>query len=535
MNNNSFGNLNQLFSSSFLSSYKDLRKKKKLHILKYISQIYRRWLYSALIENTGLTPANIIMSMECQQNGKNKNPVMRSPAVLPVKSASEPFRFVMHEYSLDRHPAVKDLKIFIDSCMPDVELDNSDMLSAEHVASLSGKLSLSDAFYVEYLLNISIMLNIIKKTPSIYSNRAQVTSECKSLFKLSDKDLFTKIVDASIDSANSFINEIVPLPETHFSKDTLRSYLKSPKSMDDIFQYVYSLLGVRLQDICTLDDHSDPFDELNSAVITSTFLLGLVLDKYFLTPFGYYLQLIRPLYTLEYDFDNELNYLADSFDDEDGPITALYAPSTYYRLTPLGAAFFEVECLDPELTRLQTLDKYALESAVDAIAQKNSPTLTRLKNECKISIDDCPTVYAIKARLSNMKSLWKTLEVPGSANLHQLFSEICYQFSLDPSSEYSFFLDSSESPFNEYTSMKNPRKTKKTSAITLDNMELSEKRKFVLALFNSFNPFGDFNSENPVSKKIKLELEIVKIKARDSNQSYPRVSRMSAGFREFEE
>ncbi|MDR3240249.1 MAG: hypothetical protein LBT44_09215 [Clostridiales bacterium] len=523
--------INQIFKDKFLNAYHELKKRKKTRILKYISSIYRRWFYSALVEDTSLTPANLFAMLDVGEVQETP-PVFRSPVIRPLKTGRGSFDFPVMAYSAEAHPVIEDLKIFVECCMPDVGLDSNDMLQEEYIEAIMEKVSLWDPYYVEYLLNTSILLGLLKKSPSIYANRARVCDSYESILGLPQDELFKKVVNATISGASAFINEMIPLPEPYFTIDVITSLLKSPMALDDIFQEVYGMLGVKLEDIYNIEDE-DPFsDDMNSAVISSTFLLGLLLDKCFLTPFGYYLRLIRPLYTLSYEFENELNYLVESFDEEEGPITALYAPATYYQLTPLGKAFFGVTD-SGKASSQATLPFDALMNLVEGRVQDPQELMKLLKTEFALAIDARASIYVIKIRLFAEKSLWKNVEIPGNTNLHQFFGEICYQFSLDPSSEYSFFQDITESPFSEYTSHQHPRRNKKAHAITLQEMNLPEKHKFVLVIYNTFNPYVSFD-EAPMTKKMKIELEILKVKPREEGQEYPRLARVSSAFKDLE-
>jgi hypothetical protein len=467
------------------------------------------------------------------QEQNHKNAIM-APVARLSKSGKNRIEFNMLEYSVHNHPVISDMKIFVESCMPDVELGMNDMLMDGHVEDLMGKLSMWDSFYVEYLLNISIVMGVIKKSPSIYSNRAQVTSEYRRLFNLSNDEIFDAIVTATVNSASSFIDEMIPLPEPYFTRETIYELLKHPMTVDEIFQHVYNILGIKIQDIYSYDNDTDPFfDDLNNAIISSTFLLGLLLDKCFLTPFGYYLQLIRPLYTLPYEFFNELSYLADSFEEEEGLVTALYAPSTFYQLTPLGVEFFGIENTDL-FTPADEIPYNDLSEIVSGNTEFAREQREILKCNFSIAEESSLIIYCIKVKLADDRTLWKNIEAPGNITLFHLFSEICYQFSLDPGAEYSFFKDMTESPFTEYPSVKRPRRSKNAADTALIELDLPERHHFVLVIYNSFNPYIDF-AVDTITKKIKLEMEVIKIKDRDEAQSYPRVSRVSSGFRELED
>jgi len=519
-----------MFEEKFINSYRDLRKRRKSRILTYISSIYRRWYYSALIEDTYLSPANLISFLGDNHEKNHKN-IILSPVTRLAKSGKNRIEFKMLEYSVHKHPVISDLKIFVESCMPDVELGADDMLLDNHIEKLMGDLSIWDSFYVEYLMNISIITGIIKKSPSIYSNRAQVTSEYSRLIKLPNEEILAFIVKATVSSASSFISEMIPLPEVYFTNETIYELLKSPMTVDEIFQHVYNILGIKIQDIYFEND-SDPFlDDLNNAIISSTFLLGLLLDKCFLTPFGYYLQLIRPLYTLPYEFFNELSYLADSFDEEEGLVTALYAPSTFYQLTPLGMDFFGIEASDL-FTPDDEIPYDNLPEIINGKSELAREQRATLKWNYSIADEASLTIYNVRVRLTDNRSLWKSIDVPGNITLYNLFSELCYHFSLDPAAEYSFYKDMTENPFTEYTSCKRIRHSKNNPDIMLDKLGLTEKHRFLLVIYNSINPYLDIESDT-ISKKIKLEMEVLKIKDRDESQSYPRVTRVSSGFKDW--
>ena len=526
--------INQMFEDNFLNSYRDLRKKRKTRILTYISSIYRRWYYSTLIRDTYLSPANLLSFITAEDAG-HKNTVI-SPIVRLVKNGKNRIEFRMMEYSVNKHPVINDLKIFLEPCVPDLELSPNDMLMDSHVEDLMGKLSMWDSFYVEYLLSISIYLGIIKKIPSIYSNRAQVTSEYQKLYNLPDNEIFGLIVKATVNSAVSFINEMIPLPEAYFTSSTIYDLLKHPVIVDDIFQHVYNILGIKISDIYSYeaDVYDDPFfDDLNNAIISSTFLLGLLLDKCFLTPFGYYLQLIRPLYTLPYEFPSEIAYLAESLEEDERLVTALYASSSFYQLTALGAEFFNIERPDsfkPE----SEIPFERMPEIVNGNTEYAREQREALKVNFNIAEESSLLIYNIKVRLADDRSLWKNIEIPGNITLYNLFSEICYQFSLDPDAEYSFFKDITENPFTEYSSVRRSKRSKSNADIALDDLGLPERHRFVLVIYNSFNPYIDFETET-ISKKIRLELDIIKIKNREEAQLYPRVSRVSSGFKELED
>ena len=51
--------INQIFARRFDEVYKTAHSRNRTKVLPFISNIYRRWLYSAWAENSYLTPANL--------------------------------------------------------------------------------------------------------------------------------------------------------------------------------------------------------------------------------------------------------------------------------------------------------------------------------------------------------------------------------------------------------------------------------------------------------------------------------------------
>jgi hypothetical protein len=90
-----------------------------------------------------------------------------------------------------------------------------------------------------------------------------------------------------------------------------------------------------------LEDTFDEHDFLAKHKIDSMedlFIISLMLDMYFYTPFGYYLQLIQPVYINEYDIENEADDILTNSEDIQSARMQLFTPAISYDLTPLGEA-----------------------------------------------------------------------------------------------------------------------------------------------------------------------------------------------------
>ena len=159
-----FDELLSIFKDNFTMAYKNLPHRNKARLLPYLSCFYRRWLYSTLVENTILTPANLMLLL----SGRSKENVM--PVIVPEltrKNDIRSMRFVSCEYSLDKHPVTKDLEQLIDFCSPDVELDEDDIVTGKAAEWMRSTFFIGDPFYIEYLSLLAFKLGLLKKIPSI--------------------------------------------------------------------------------------------------------------------------------------------------------------------------------------------------------------------------------------------------------------------------------------------------------------------------------------------------------------------------------
>ncbi len=507
--------INGVFEKRFLCAYKGLRLKGKSIILKYISTIFKRWYFTALISDTLITPSNLGLKLS-QKYTQN---VLSIPTLYATSDKSFNFKFI--NYSIDSHPVVDDLEIFIKSCSPTVQLLEDGFLEEQHISKIISKLSLCDVFYAEYLFLIAFRLNILEKIPSLYTDVVHVTKEFDALYSLDKKQIFIKIVEATASLSASFINDTIDSSTRFISESDLLELLKTPTRIDDIFSRIFSFLGFNDDNIEELW-FDDGDNDITESFLSSTFLLGMILDKYFLSPFGSYLRLINPVYLMPFDFAAELDSFFASIKVASDITPALFSPCFFYHATPLGIEYFNLEQeFDYDMPFPKDVPMDMILNAVVSNAAK------------KISFPKPPVndsiVYEIKIRLSSSKETWINLEMPSKMTLHELFQEVCREFILNSGNDYSFYPTIEENRFCELTSPKNKRSAKKTDQTTLEQLNLGLKNKFVLVYCNIENASLS-RLKKTESNVLKFELELIKIGERKHNRFYPRVTRYSKYF-----
>ena len=503
--------INQQFSGIFDARYKSGDKYQQAKLLPCLANIYRRWYYSSLVENTYLTPANLFESLNRQAGC--------APDISPNVHMNSTTNYTGLTYSYQNynrsgHPVVKDFRTIIDFCRPDIDLTPEDQMPEELAVKAAKDLHMNDPSYAMYLLSLALEMGLLVKIPSIYVNHAQLVKDIEERMTFSDEEMFDKIVQYTLKFASKSLSEIVPVPVPLFDEEYLVSILKEPVETDAIFQRLYDTMGVDIEDLMGLEMFEE-IEMLDMAVISGTYLLGIVLDKFFLTPFGHYLKLIRPIYMLPFDFENEITIFLDSYIDEDELGIAFYAPCSHYYLTDLGLNYFKI---NPNLTNYLDIENKLKFSQVATLFENNKIKDIRQVQALSAVFERESCIYSLKVKYLSEPKLWLNIDVSDITNLHRLYLELAYYFDLDKNGEYTFFPDTTENPFLAYASPNQARRAKKSSDTTLGSLKLEEKQQMILAV--SYPRVGGSKH------KEKWTLEVIKIHEGKAGQTYPAVTRL---------
>ena len=510
--------INEYFVSMFDKTYKSTNKNQRAKLLPCLANLYRRWYYSSIIENTYLTPANLFESLN-RQCGKDTTQTPTIHMKTPVKYTGVDFMY--QKYSYEDHPIIADLHTLIDFCQPDILLTEANEMLEEQAYEVSKKLHIKDPCYATYLLSIALHMGLFVKIPSIHANRAQTVKDIEKRMAIPNKDMFDKIVSSSLHYAAYNLAELIPLPVSIFDEEYLVSILKEPVEADVIFQRMHDTLGVDLEDFVGFDLFEE-LDMLDMAVISGTYLLGVVLDKFFLTPFGHYLKLIRPVYMISFDFINEVDMYLDSYSEEDEIGIAFYAPYSRYYLTDMGLSYFGVKPNPANYLDIKNklgFNKAALLFDPHASAGDLAEIVRVFDRE------EC--IYTLKVKYLADPKMWLHIDVSDITTLHKLYLELAYYFDLEKNGEYAFYPNEEENPFLAYASPNQLRRAKQATDTILGELELDKGEKFVLSV--SYPKIGMGTSKH----KEKWTLEVMKTHKGKPGMTYPAVIRLGKGLQDF--
>ena len=512
--------INQQFSQPFNAIYKTCDKHRRKKLLPCLTNIYRRWYYSSLIENTYLTPANLFEALNRQYN--------YPPEICPIISIDGPsdytnLNFSFQQYSQNNHPVVADFRAVIDFCRPDIDLTESGQMPEKLAVKAAKNLHINDPYYAIYLLSLALEMGLLVKIPSIHANRHQLIRETEKHLSLPDSHIFDKIVQAAINYSARSLCELIPTPVPIFDKKYLISILEEPVEMDIILQRLYDTIGVNIEDLIGLDLHEE-LDVLDMAVISGAYLFGVILDKVLFTPFGHYFKLIRPIYMPPFDFENEIYIYLDSHVEDDELGIAFYSPCFRYYLTEMGLKYFNVK---PTPTNYLDIGNKLPFSQIAPLFENATVKLSDIQSIKSLStaFDREHFIYSLKVKYLADPRLWLNIEVSDINSLHRLYLELAYYFDLDKNAEYTFYPDETENPFMSYASPNQLRRPKKASDTALSSLFLEEKQVMILAV--SYPRIGG------TKHKDKWALEVVKVHQGKTGQAYPAVTRLGKGLREF--
>lgn len=524
--------LHGMFKEDLLSIFDDIDSPMLRKILPHAPAIFRRWYYSTLIENIHFSPANLVDTM-CHFHGAP--PGTHIVTEVSTFTKMPQLQYKLLSYSMDAHPIVADLRRLVDLCTPHIDLCEEWCFSDVQAIKYAKKLSLRDPEYAAFLLDVICKMKILVRMPSLYVQRMHVSVDADEILALPNVELLRRITDAVVELAAEGLQSALPAPVPFFHPEHIRQLIVLPQTTDDILGQVFSSLGYNLDSLLRTEAF-DPMDDLieeaeqMAEIMSSIFFLGVMLDKLFFTPFGYFLKFVRPVYSIPFSIEDETEHFTDEIEDlEDGEIiSAFFAPCTSYTLTDLGAEFFGVE--KTEENYLDT--RFVLPPEILASGALVSPIGIRVfVDAAKAAVplnERADTIYTFRVCAQQIPTLWINIQIQKTATLHMLFEEVMDAFYITDDLGYNFYHGATESPFTEYVgipwleSQKKAKYSKKHSHIMLTEIDFDHMAHMILvaACSDAVYNMRDINMQ-------KFTLEWIDETAPEINVHYPYVSEAS--------
>jgi hypothetical protein len=540
-NNENFKSLLKLFKEDFITELTDINPKERTPIMKAFPYLYRMWYYSTLVSDSPLSPGNFINLQVREKFGEEalvvpvSNPIYKSKKLIDFK-----YEYLI--YSIEDHPVLNDLRTFIDECTPDIGTDENGLLLEEERDKFINSLNFKEIFYVTFLTNTAFELNLLKKLPSIHAHRAVPdTSKVEAFFKLPREEQIKKIVNATISTASKYLSQTFTFDRKTFSKESLMSLLTNATDLDKFLGDILEKFKLNIDDFNLEDFDFDPEnpEQINvpEDILMSLALkldLSFFLESYLVTPLGYYLQLIQPIYIEPIYFEPHFNELIQGFNTPGFPLIKLYfIMSNAFDLTSLGRKIL----LDGNLPKnefqkltgtidfselyeyiLDFREEDTLDDEYDFEEEKKMNLSTIPGNKREQAITDKNKVYTFKVKYYHTKRSWQAIQLKGTQTLDDLANAVVNVFELDDDHLYSFFMNNK--PYDKSSEITCPYRTdtdKVTTKYKLHEMKFSPKQKFMF-LYD----FGD---------DITFEVEFIDVSPLEKDVKYPIVKNTSKDFK----
>ncbi len=465
--------LSEVFTTGFTEIYNKFDKAKRDILLEYSNNFFRKWYYSSFIDNTELSPAFLA-------DAANDKDTLFYPVIGYSDTGID---INTYEFSISDHPFLSDIRAIANSIEGIVKFDEGFNISEEFYNGIKHNISMADKRYVEYIFILGLEMGIFEKMPSVGITAVRRGKRYNDILNMPERDIFSLVIDKAVyiaaDSlSESFLGEYYDIQ----SKD-IENWLKDPVPIDAIFNDFFDEIGLGAEAMESL--LSGGADEMDRMISMISFRLGLRFDKWFLTPFGYYLRLIDPCYLCSFSFYDELAFFMETLkscediEEKDIMDAAVYSPCTSYRLTKLGADMLNAVY---EKDHAKILDTVSPEEIVRIVAEGS-------KNEVEELISKAiPQYDLVTLRISDFskEKLWLDIDISAESTLDHLHLYMLYIFGREALFCQSFmFYKLPKSPFTEYTPSYMEERGPKTDSTRIKELLGEGEECFYKAVFYS--------------------------------------------------
>ncbi|MCL2852172.1 MAG: hypothetical protein FWE20_03930 [Defluviitaleaceae bacterium] len=541
-----------IYEQDFKKAYSQLGPRGKSGLLRYFFSFYRKWQTSAMIDNTFLTPNNILALINKEYHKKTLTTTV--PTIKTFKRFKK-FEFREISYTLDCHPVVDDLKTLLTCLSPSFELVDSEQqvfalwgtrangyVNEKIERELMERLSLQDPFYVSYLMRVAAELGLAVKMPSLYSNKMQVTPKADKMFggklsKSKSKEIFSAVTLASTRLAADVIDSFLPTPGIVDAR-YIRQIIEKPTSSDEIFRFIYDRLGFDFEQIAGIDLNKPIPDEFHD-IVSGTFALGAIMAMHLVTVFGVYLRLINPVHIISHNMDRDMIFVRDALASNHDIEIPLFAPCTFFTPTQLGIKLFKL----PRDSAMPLPNTPTLSQLIELIENMDDLRKMAARTDAQedtgsesAAVEDDLKVYEFKVKISAAPSFWKRILFVGDMTLDEFAAFVAYEFFDSPTADYSFHNTQVVNRFTEVSpSSRKPskrasnrpiRREKDSETTTIDEFLKTCAGDFLLIMRDQGFPpeitelFGGKHEKN---EPVRLAVKCMNGKTILHKSFYPRV------------
>ncbi len=405
---------------------RNLGASSKRNIINVMPLLFKKWFFSSLMDNTIVSPANLLAAEMDDEVG------FGTFIDLDLNIVNHKYETNYVLVSKDTHPFINDLKTLLDFSSPAIELDNESFLSASKKEQLKPLIAFNDKYYADYLMLIAVNLGLFEKMPSLFASVYTPSKKIKSFFDRDGLEIIEDILDAVFDICSGKITYELFLPNSSFNKNTLNNYFENSVAVNQIIKDLYTAVGINIDK--TMENYNaDNINKEDRELLSSVNYVGHLIDRWYITPLSIYLRLIRPLYPMNDDLTENLNFIADVMAINAFAEGEIFSPPNLYTMTPLG----KLLCPYKDSSFIQDIPKnIPLSTLYDTLSK--AFTTEKFNYDIEDFAASARKILTLRVSYANEPKKWITFEVDSDMVISSLFVEITDVFALGNNFDYSF-------------------------------------------------------------------------------------------------
>ena len=333
------------FEEEFENNFEIADDIDEFSMITYRDTIFRIWLFSPIVEGTYMSPYYIINRIA--QSYKKGDYSIAPHIKIIIKANNINFETKWNIYSKVENPVMDDLNKLAKHCNPTIVKRESNRFVIDGGETFIDEISYRSGYYIDYLLELSLKLNIIKEIKSIGCQCYQLSELYSNYDSLSNEEKINKIIKASIEISNKNLEEKCKIKNSNIEIDLLKndvSYEDYDKYMAEIVRY-YEEIYNNISNLTNIGNIEimESIKSLTQEKVTNMMAnkdFSVFFDINFTIIFGYYLGIINPIYEGPF-FIEIFNKIMQVLIREENVLNGLFNLQIAHNLTPFGMKVLE--------------------------------------------------------------------------------------------------------------------------------------------------------------------------------------------------
>ncbi|MGL5615068.1 MAG: site-specific integrase [Sarcina sp.] len=313
-----------LIISGFKDDFEAMMEEQNEEELKFINNfresIYRKWLFSPMIQDTMVTPYFLMNSIaqNIEKGDYSITPHLRIS--YDERSKEFSYEFNVYYYGNDYIPVLKDLEVVMSFVNGTIIVNEEGFPIGKDFEKILKGISFRSAYYMEYLFGLAIKMDFLMEMKAIGCKCYQQGDSYKEYFNLSNKEKVELIIDKSIELSNEKLKDELDIKRKNIVLDYLDNDIESSEflqlapqdgfnplefleDMEGMNEKTLEEFGLNKNDIMQMKSLKDNLEQdvLNKFLVKGE--VAIPVDIHFTNVFAYYLGMTTSFYGINFDIE----------------------------------------------------------------------------------------------------------------------------------------------------------------------------------------------------------------------------------------